>query len=184
MQPQEPTPVKLVCAVLYSDAGKLAAARDRLEKEFGLIDHTSPVFPFDITDYYVPEMGAPIYRLFYSFQELINPKELASIKVACNDIEAQLAIDGQRKVNLDPGYLDYDKFVLASAKYAGHKIYLDYGIYADTTLKYSKGKYKPSVWCFPDFKSGLYETLFLHIRAMYKKQLREGEQKPDIFQNN
>ena len=66
MQPQEPTPVKLVCAVLYSDAVRLAAARDRLEKEFGHIEWTSPEFPFDITEYYVPEMGAPIYRLFYA----------------------------------------------------------------------------------------------------------------------
>jgi hypothetical protein len=118
-------------------------------------------------------MGSPIHRVFYSFRNLINPKELAPIKIECNTIEDQLAIDGRRKVNLDPGYLDYDKFVLASAKYAGHKIYLNYGIYADTTFMYSKGQYHPSDFCFPDFKSGLYNEVLLHIRAAYKKQVKK-----------
>ncbi len=172
MQPLEPTPVKLVCGVLYSDGERLAAARDLLIKYFGPIEWTSREFPFDVTDYYVPEMGSPIFRLFYSFQNLINPKELARIKIDCNEIEDQLAIEGARKVNLDPGYLDYHKFVLASAKYDGHKIYLDHGIYADTTFTYSKGQYHPSAYCFPDFKSGRYNEVFLHIRSLYKGQVR------------
>lgn len=172
MKPFEPTPVKLVCGVLYSDVDRLTAARDALEKHFGTIEWTSREFPFDVTDYYVPEMGSPIIRLFYAFQNLINPNELARIKIECNDIEDQLAINGARKVNLDPGYLDYHKFVLASAKYDGHKIYLDHGIYADTTFMYSKGRYHPSAYCFPDFKSGRYNEVFLHIRAAYKEQIK------------
>jgi len=173
MKPFEPTPVKLVCGVLYSDAEKLAAARELLEQQFGPIEWKSKDFPFDVTDYYVPEMGSPISRLFFSFRHLINPKELAQIKIDCNDIENRLAIKGQRKVNLDPGYLDYDKFVLASAKYAGHKIYLDHGIYADTTFMYSKGQFHPSEYCFPDFKSGRYNEVFLHIRSLYKGHVRK-----------
>jgi hypothetical protein len=173
MKPSEPTPVKLVCAVLYSDTDKLTQALAALEERYGTIDWQSQNYPFAATDYYLPEMGAPIYRLFYSFRDLVNPKELARIKIECNEIEDRLADDGRRKVNLDPGYLDYDKFVLASAKYAGHKIYLDLGIYADATLRYRKGKYEPSAFCFPDFKSGEYEELFLQIRAIYKKQLHQ-----------
>ena len=164
MQPHEPTPVKLVCGVLFSDVNKLAQARALLQECYG---------PVDWTDYYVPEMGQPIFRLFFSFRELINPKELARIKIECNTIEEQVASNGLRKVNLDPGYLDYDKFVLASAKYAAHKIYLDFGIYADTTFIYRKGRFHPSEVCFPDFKSGLYNEVFLHIRATYKGQLRK-----------
>ncbi len=173
MKPQEPTPVKLICGVLYSDATKLERACLLLEERFGPADWKSKEFLFESTDYYVPEMGSPIFRLFYSFYQLINPKELARIKLECNVIEDLLAVNGQRKVNLDPGYLDYDKFVLASAKYAGHKIYLDHGIYADTTFMYSKGQYHPSDFCFPDFKSGLYNEVFLRIRAIYKGQVRK-----------
>jgi len=73
-----------------------------------------------------------------------------------------------RKVNLDPGYLDYDKFVLASAKYNGQKIYLDCGIWADLTLHYEKGKFDPYPWSFPDFKSRMYDGAFLEMRRLYK----------------
>ena len=173
MKPAEPTPVKFFCGVLYSDAAKLQQARDVMQQKFGPVQWTSLPFPFDMTDYYDPEMGVPIYRLFFSFEKLINPKALAQIKIDCNAVEDHLAVDGRRKVNLDPGYMDYDKVVLASAKYAGHKVYLDFGIYADTTMTYRKGRFYPSEWCFPDFKSGGYEEAFLHIRAQYKGQLRK-----------
>ena len=118
-------------------------------------------------------MGTPIHRLFYSFQNLINPKQLAQIKIDCNEIEEQLAVGGHRKVNIDPGYLDYDKFILASAKYNAHKIYLDLGIYADLTLTYRRGHFIPSQYCFPDFKNGVYEKEILFMRAKYKGQLRK-----------
>jgi len=173
MKPTEPTPVKLICGVLYSDEELLQKARENLEDKFGHIDYTSKIFPFDVTDYYIPEMGIPIFRLFYSFKELINPKELARIKIECNNIEEHLAVGEHRKVNIDPGYLDYDKLVLASAKYNAHKIYLDLGIWADLTLTYRRGHFIPSQYCFPDFKNGVYEKEILFMRAKYKGQLRK-----------
>ena len=173
MKPSEPVPVKLFCGILYSDEERYQKALAALTEKYGRIDFTSPVYPFDVTDYYVSEMGSPIYRVFVAFAELIGPNELARIKIECNRIEDELAVQGRRKVNLDPGYLDYDKVVLASAKYNAHKIYLDYGIYADTTMMYARGHYQPSSWAFPDFKSGAYEKTFLDIRAKYKGQLRK-----------
>ncbi|MBN2001417.1 DUF4416 family protein [candidate division KSB1 bacterium] len=174
MKPGEPTPVKFVMAILYSDNVLLETAAGLLLQHFGPIDYKSPAQPFDITDYYVPEMGQPIFRCFFSFTKLINPGTLAEIKINCNTLEDQLAVDGKRKINLDPGYMDYDKYVLASAKYNAHKIYLDKGIYADLTLRYRKGQFIPSAWCFPDFRSGAYDAIFLHIRAKYKGQLRKN----------
>jgi hypothetical protein len=173
MKPADPVPVKLLCGVLYSEEALLQKAIDLLVQRYGPVDYKSPLFPFDITDYYQPEMGATIWRLFVSFTLPVNPGSLARIKVECNEIEDMLAVDDQRKVNLDPGYMDYDKVVLASAKYNAHKIYLDLGIYADLTLRYEKGKYIPSPYAFPDFKNGAYEPVFLHIRAKYKGQLRK-----------
>ncbi|MBN2411396.1 DUF4416 family protein [candidate division KSB1 bacterium] len=172
MIPTDPTPVKLFCGILYSDNELLQKAVWLLKERYGDIDYKSKMFPFDMTSYYETEMGSPIYRVFYSFTRLINPKLLAQIKIECNRIEDDLAHDNQRKVNLDPGYMDYDKVVLASAKYKGHKIYLDFGIYADPTLRYEKGHYTPGEWCFPDFKTGLYEKDFMEIRAKYKDQLK------------
>ncbi|HNW59590.1 MAG TPA: DUF4416 family protein [bacterium] len=172
MIPAEPVPVKLICGILFSDAARLEAALEALTARYGAVDYRSPLFPFTITRYYDAEMGGAIQRLFVSFTPLISPGALAEIKIACNALEADLAVAGLRKVNLDPGYMDYDKLVLASAKYNAHKIYLDLGIYADPTLRYEKGAYLPAPWAFPDFKSGQYNETFLRIRARYKGQLR------------
>jgi len=62
---------------------------------------------------------------------------------------------------------------LASAKYNSQKIYIDLGIYADSTLWYEKGNYLPYPYSFPDFKMDLYNKVFLHIRALYKGQRRK-----------
>lgn len=172
MKPAEPTPVKLVCGLLFSDAELAERALQLLVTSYGRIDYKSPLYPFEITDYYVAEMGSPIYRQFISVQDLIHPGRLADIKIACNKIEEALAVAGKRKVNLDPGYMDYDKFVLASAKYNSQKIYLDQGIYADPTMRYEHGQYVAAPYAFPDFKSGQYQDAFLQIRAKFKGQLR------------
>ena len=173
MQASEPLSVKLFSGVLYSNEELYEKALVLLSEKYGQIDYKSPKFDFVITNYYEAEMGAPITRTFISFREVINPKDIASIKIECNQIEKMLEIEGKRKVNLDPGYMDYDKVVLASAKYNAQKIYLDFGIYADPTLRYEKGHFKTSEWCFPDFKTGQYEHVFLHIRAKYKGQMRK-----------
>ena len=173
MKPTEVLPVKLFCGVLYSDEELWHQAEELLVGKYGAIDYKSPRIPFDITDYYIPEMGEGITRFFVSFEKMVQPNLLARIKIECNEIENQLADHNSRKVNLDPGYMDYDKIVLASAKYNGHKIYLDHGIYADLTMMFTEGHYKPCLWAFPDFRSGQYEDLFLHIRARFKGQIRK-----------
>jgi len=170
LKPEEPGLVKFIVGILYSDEELLKKALSLLEKRFGKIDFISSPFDFTISDYYIPEMGSPIFRKFVSFEELIHPKDIANIKIDANKIEDHLASKGQRRVNLDPGYMDFDKVVLASAKYNGNKIYLDHGIWADMTLHYEKGKYNPYPWSFPDFKQGLYNNVFLEIRTRFKKQ--------------
>ena len=175
MKPEQPGPVKLFCGVLYSDRASLENALSRLEAAYGPIDFRSREFPFDMTDYYVSEMGGPISRIFVSFGNLVHPKRLAEIKIETNRIESDIAVNGMRHVNLDPGYMDYDKVVLASAKYNGRKIYLDHGIWADLTFHFEKGNFDPYPWSFPDFKKGLYNDVFLNIRTLFKKGRKEGD---------
>jgi len=168
MKPSAPDPVKLFDGILYSDEGLLERALQMLEEHHGPIDFRSQPVAFEVTDYYREEMGGPILRIFVSFRDLIDPGRLAEIKIEANEIEDQLAVGGQRKVNLDPGYMDVCKVVLASAKYNGQKIYLGQGIYADPTLHYEKGHFHAYPWSFPDFKTGEYEKIFLRIRELYK----------------
>lgn len=173
--PQPIKPVKLIVAALFAAEARLRAAQQELTKAFGAIDYTSAHFPFAATNYYYAEMGAPLARVFYSFAQLVSPEELAAIKLRANEIERVLSVNEKRSVNLDPGYLDPDKFVLASAKYHGYKIYLRDGIWADLTLHYEKGAFTALPWSFPDFKSGEYEKEFLRIREIYKAQLKALE---------
>jgi hypothetical protein len=125
-----------------------------------------------MTDYYVPEMGAPLYRRLLSFEKLAEPPLLVSMKLECNALEERLRVEGRRIVNCDAGYLDHNKIVLASAKGAGQKIYLERGIYADLVGRYKAGRYQPFEWTFPDFKDGRYDPELLAIRRIYLEQLK------------
>ena len=166
MKPTRPDPVKLFIGILYSDEQLLKRAKDVLQSKYGGIDYESEPFEFTITDYYVPEMGSPIHRIFVSHEPLIQPRDITKIKIETNAIEDELAVSGKRKVNLDPGYMDTCKAVLASAKYNGPKVYLNQGIYADLSLYYEKGTFHAYPWSFPDFKTGQYTRPFLQIREL------------------
>ena len=173
MIPSLPKPVKLFIGALYSDIILLEKAITDAGNAFSPIDSVSEDFLFANTTYYDVEMGTPIFRRFYSFKELISPDILASIKLATNSIEDQYADGKSRKVNLDVGYMDYDKIVLASAKYGIHKVSIGSGIYADMALHYEKGKFFPYLWAFMDFRSSAYHSFFFRMRTIYKKQLKE-----------
>lgn len=143
-----------------------------LSERYGEIDYQSKWFPFDITDYYENEMGTGLMRCFISFKPLYSPKHLADFKIYTNNVEQSFSQKGDRCVNLDCGYMDYFKLVLASVKYGGQKIYLDKGIYADMILYYQKGVFEPFFWTFPDFKDLRYNNILCEIRTKYKKQMK------------
>lgn len=172
MQPSPPLPVKLLIGVLFSKGFDCKSMEETLMDSFGEVDYRSPDFPFDATDYYNTEMGIGITRRFVSFAKLIDPSELARIKRQTNDIEQAYAQGDARGVNLDPGYMDVQKIVLASGKYGWQKIYLTDGIYADLTLYYRKGDFHPFEWGFPDFRSGIYNPSLLEMRRLYKAALK------------
>jgi hypothetical protein len=165
-------PVKLLAAVLWSDVDALAAALEDLRSRWGKIDVTGSDHPFDVTDYYEKEMGAGLLRRIVSFEGLVLPQILSEAKLVCNEIENKLAHGKARRVNLDIGYLDHNKIVLGSAKYAGQKIYLGAGIYADLVARYREGRYQPFEWTFPDFRDGRYDHDLAQIRRTYLSQLR------------
>ena len=170
---QAPPLVKYFIAVLFKDRAYLDKAREMFFVFWGRTDFEGADHPFDVTDYYEPEMGAPLFRRIFAFEKLYGPTLLVDMKLACNDIEDRLAAGGKRTVNCDAGYLDHNKVLLASAKEAGQKIYLDKGIYADLAGRYKDGKYRPFEWSFPDFKDGRYDTELCAIRALYMEQKRK-----------
>jgi hypothetical protein len=171
-KPEPPLPVKYIIAVLFKDANHLDHVKKELTERWGTIDFESIDHSFDVTEYYTPEMGAPLYRRLLAFEKLYPPTLIVDMKLICNEIEMLCAIEKKRTVNLDAGYLDHNKYLLASAKEAGQKIYLDKGIYADLSGRYKAGKYQPFEWSFPDFKDGRYDRELLEIRKRYLRQVK------------
>src|SRR5262249_57250432 len=163
-------------AVLWADTAALQEAVRQLEEAWGLVDFTGPDRPFDATDYYLTEMGPNLQRRLLAFGALVAPEIIRAAKLRCNEIEDGLVSDGRRRVNLDIGYLDHNKLVLASAKNAGQKIHLGDGIYADLIARFKAGRYQPFEWTFPDFKDGRYEEELGEIRRLYLEQLRRLRQ--------
>lgn len=144
-----------------------------LEERFGRIDYRGSAHPFTGTDYYEDEMGPDLGRVIISFEPLRSPTDIVQAKLDTAAIEEDLSEGGGRRVNIDPGYMDYYKIVLASFKEGPQKIYLGNGVYADPVLLFYEGEYEPLQWTFPDFKAGVYREDFRAIRTLYKKARRE-----------
>jgi hypothetical protein len=170
---REPSPVKLVVPMLASEATLLGLGEQALATEFGPVDLRSEDLAFIHTRYYEPEMGQNLTRRIVSFERLIDPANLPSIKLTTNAIEATFAHEGRRRLNLDPGYISGAKLVLATTKNHSHRIYLGRGIYAEVTLAYRDGGFQSWPWTYPDYAEGSYFPILRRIRERYLEQLRE-----------
>lgn len=170
-RPRDVDPVKLFVAVLWAGEEALGAALERLRALWGSTDFIGGDRPFDATDYYEPEMGPGLKRRLVSFEPLVPPGRLVRAKHESSAVEEELAAGKGRRVNLDAGYLDHHKIVLASFKGAGQKIYLGDGVWADLAARYRAGRYHPFEWTFPDFSDGRYDGDLAEIRALYRRQL-------------
>ncbi|MBN1700017.1 MAG: DUF4416 family protein [Spirochaetales bacterium] len=169
------TPVKLVTGILTSAPAAEPALLRELTARFGTIDYRSPSLPFGYTGYYDGEMGTPITRFFFSFSDLILPDRLSGIKRATNLIETSFMIDGNRKVNIDPGILSLSNFILATTKISSHRIPLTDGMYGEITLLFQKGSFRPLEWTYPDYRDGKYIGILNTVRELYKKQLESNK---------
>ena len=164
--------------MLSSIPEQFEAAETELEKRYGEIDFRSETIPFTFTEYYNEEMGCNIIRKFLSFKPLIDPEDIAAIKVDTNDLETEFSnetgITVSRSINLDPGYVCNSKLVLASTKDFAHRIYLQKGILAEITLTYSSQSksYEPHALTFPDYKSKEYLKFFNDVRILYRNKLK------------
>ncbi len=138
-----------------------------MSKKFGAVDYKSPIYDFNLTDYYRKEMGPSLKRQFLSFSELIAPTKLAKIKLFTNKLEKRYSKNGKRLINIDPGYVTASKLVLATTENYYHRIYLDRGIFAEVTLYFKKGSFQPFEWTYPDYKTKGYIETFNHIREIY-----------------
>jgi Domain of unknown function (DUF4416) len=172
----DPKPVKLIIGILAANETALAAAVKAINKSFGVIDLKSDVWPFTQTDYYKDELGPNALRQFVSIENLIDPGKLAQIKHDTNSLEQQLAdslkLSLPRPVNLDPGFIEPSKLILASTKNFSHRIYIGNKMFAEVTLMYEKGNWRQFEYTFPDYRQSCYHDFLSKVRTRLLEQLK------------
>jgi len=156
---------RLFFGIIYSDPESLDRAVNWIRENCG-IAHETPVIPFDYTDYYKEEMGWPLWRLWIATKRIILENELVEWKLKSIEKERELAVEGKRRVNLDPGGISKPRVVLVTTKNYSHRIYMGKGIFAEITLLFKKGGYHPLPWTYPDYASEFFIKFASHVRRL------------------
>jgi hypothetical protein len=178
-KPREPQPAKLFMSFITSENNLFRQGIEGLCSSFGESDTISKKFPFDFTDYYTGEMGKPLFRHFITFGRLIPIADLPDIKQRTNQLEEKYAApDGNRRINIDPGYIRLEHVILATTKGYTHRPYLRNGIYAELTLIYRNKSFQPLEWTYPDYRQEEVIALFNQFRKRYLEDLRGGPSHP------
>lgn len=170
--PHIPEPARLIISVLTPHQDMLEEVALTLTTELGPIEEVVGPIAFEYTSYYDAEMGSGIRRWLWSFDHLIDRVELARIKVLTNRVEQAYTDNGKRRMNLDPGLMTLGNFVLATGKNNAHRIYLSEGIFADLTLIFRSGSYRPLEWTYPDYADPPLIGILNRLRETYKCALQ------------
>ena len=179
-----PNLVLPVTAVFTRHPSAVLWAKDRIRREWGEIVLESEPTAFSQTHYYDASMGENLTKYLFAVSPLMAPARLVTMKHQSNAWEEEFArlsrenppgeIAEIRPLNVDPGYVDLGKLVLASTKDYAHRIYLDQGIYAEITLFFRHGKWEKHAWTFPDYGSGIYDRFLNGCREILAKQRKSS----------
>jgi hypothetical protein len=120
-------------------------------------------------------MGPDLRKQLWAFQNLIAADALPAIKLGTNGLEEALAggYPESRPINLDPGYLVLGKFVLATTKDHAHRLYLRDGIFAEVTLQYQYGAFRPLPWTYADYRLPEVIAFLGEARDYYRRALAD-----------
>jgi len=172
-RPQTPKHAKLVIGFFLKEKDLVVPVVKALIEKFGPVDIVSSWLPFNFTTYYEPEMGEPLFRRMLAFETLIKQSALSEIKRITNDLELKYLKNSKRMVNLDPGYMLRERFVLATGKNFSHRIYIGQRIYADLTLIYVKGQFIKLPWTYPDYSE---QNMLIYLKRVRNKYVIDLKQ--------
>ncbi|MDR2529825.1 MAG: DUF4416 family protein [Synergistaceae bacterium] len=160
--------VKRITGVLYSieEEERFTWALEKLRTLWGRSDIVSNPMPFTATDYY-RDIAPRLLRRFVSFEGLTSAGGLADWKRQAIALETESR--APRAINVDPGYVDGARLVLASTKDHAHRVYLRDGIFAEVTLRFRSGKWTPFDYTYPDFAGDLYDEFLTTARKAWLK---------------
>lgn len=163
----------MICGLLSTDRKMLDSIELPLKTKLGEVELRSDIFPFEWTDYYNSEMGAGILRRWLVFKEPRNLEKPWSYKLASTEIEREYCKEGRRTINIDPGFIRLDGLWLLSTKPAGHRAYLDRGVWIEMTLRFLKDCCEEMPWTYPDHRDPQAQKFLLKAREVLKRALRD-----------
>ena len=168
---------KLIIGFIYNSDEVYKQALKIMVEKFGPYDFETEEFSFteEFSSYYDEELGGAAKRKILSFERLVNPEDQADIKTFTNSVEADFSIDGNRKVNLDPGFLSHGRLLLATTKKTGFRIPLKDGIYTELTLFYARGEWQKLPWTYRDYQSKRVQSFLTDVRRRYLEQRKATE---------
>lgn len=166
---------KLIVGVIYNDPDIYERAILMLTDAFGPIEAESERFSFseEFSSYYDEELGGEGMRVILSFRDTVKPERQAEIKKTTNEFERILSRDGNRLINLDPGFINHGRLMLATTKEAGFRIPLSDGIYTELTLFWAKGGWHKLPWSYRDYQSERVQKFITKVRDTYMTERRE-----------
>lgn len=169
---------KMIIGVIYHDKQIYDEVKAILEDEFGPIDDMSEEFSFseEFSTYYDDEIGGEGMRVILSFRDTVDASRQSEIKTYTNSLEGKYSVLGQRKINLDPGFMNHGRLMLATTKPTGFRIPLKDGIYTELTLFYARGGWQIFPWTYRDYRSERVQRFLTRIRKSYLLD-RKGELK-------
>ncbi|MBX7247061.1 MAG: DUF4416 family protein [Candidatus Sumerlaeaceae bacterium] len=166
---------KLFFGLIATSEEMLEVARKRLALDFSAIETQSPIIPFDQSNYYEAEMGSGLLRQWISTERPIFLGELPDFKRFTNKLEDTHGAGGKRTVNIDPGYVNLSKVVLATTKDYEHRIFLGGGIFAEVTLHYRRPEgFVGWPWTYPDHLPPAALSFFGEVREKFHAYLNQG----------
>ena len=171
---------KLIVGVIYNSPEVYREAIEMLTAAFGPIEKESERFSFsrEFSEYYDEELGGEGMRVILSFRDTVEPDRQAEIKLLTNDFERRLSVGGKRKINLDPGFINHGRLMLATTKKAGFRIPLSDGIYTELTLYWARGAWQKLPWTYRDYQSERVQRFITEVRGDYlrwRKGALKGE---------
>ncbi len=170
---------KLIVGVIYHEKKILDEAMKILIDKFGETDGMCEEFSFseEFSNYYDEEIGGEGLRRIYSFKNTVDPEMQAEIKEFTNSVEERFSVDGNRKINLDPGFINHGRLMLATTKAAGFRIPLKRGIYTELTLFYARGAWHKFPWSYRDYQSERVQDFLTETRKKYlaERKMKNSE---------